>query len=231
VRRLAAALALLLACAGAWAVPRQIASEYELTSTGMTIGQVRERFVREGDTYRIESVSRALGVLKLLHDETITLQSSGTVGPEGLRPLRFEERRARDPQRNVSASFDWERGVMRSDFRGKTTEHALAPRTQDRLSMLYQFMHLTPRAGTVELAMSNGRKVARYSYRLVGEPRIATPAGEFDTFHFERVPTEPGDSRVEVWLAKERHLLPVRVVFDDPGGFRVEQTLTALQVQ
>jgi hypothetical protein len=35
--------------------------------------------------------------------------------------------------------------------------------------------------------MSNGRKVELYTYRFVDEVRIATPAGEFDTLHFERV--------------------------------------------
>ena len=56
--------------------------------------------------------------------------------------------------------------------------------------------------------MSNGRKVESYTYRLVDEGRIGTPAGEFDTLHFERVTSEPNDRHVEVWLAKDAPLLP-----------------------
>ena len=97
--------------------------------------------------------------------------------------------------------------------------------------MMYQFMHIKPRAGNVVLSMSNGRKVERYAYRLVNETRIATPAGEFDSFHFERVTSGPNDRHVEVWLAKDRHNFPVRVVFDDPRGLRVEQTLVALKTE
>ena len=68
--------------------------------------------------------------------------------------------------------------------------------------------------------MSNGRKVERYTYRLVGEVRLATPAGEFETMHFERVVESARESKAEVWLAKDRFNFPVRVVFDvRPHGF------------
>jgi hypothetical protein len=79
--------------------------------------------------------------------------------------------------------------------------------------------------------MSNGRKVDVYSYRLVNEERVSTPAGEFDTLHYERVTSSRKESRAEVWLAKDRHNFPVRVVFDNPSGLRLEQSLVALQTR
>lgn len=231
--RLAASLALALALAAfpVWALPAQVSAEYQLTSGGLPIGRVNESFVRSGDTYTIHSVSRSEGLLKAFYDEEITLRSNGRVGTEGLQPWGFEEKRARDPKRNVSATFDWDRGVMHSRFRGETSDHALPAGTQDRISMMYQFMYSAPRAGQLVLAMSNGRKVEHYIYRLVDEPRIATPLGELDTLHFERVTASAKESRAEVWLAKQHHNLPVRIVFDDPRGLRVEQNVVALQAQ
>ena len=226
-------LALLLAplLVPAAAMPSRITAEYQLLNKGLTIGRVQETYVRKGDTYEISSVSRSEGVLKLLYDEQITLTSTGRIVEEGLKPLQFDERRARDPKRDVNASFDWERGIMHSRFRGELSQHPLPPATQDRISMMYQFMHIRPRTGNLTLAMSNGRKVERYTYRLVDEARVATPAGEFDAFHFERVTSAPNDRHVEVWLAKEHHNFPVRIVFDDPRGLRVEQTLVALKTE
>src|SRR5262245_55562173 len=232
MKRLAALLLLPFAAAAfASAMPTRINAEYELTNRGLTIGRVTESFVRSGDTYEIQSVSRAEGVLKVLYDEQITVQSSGKVNDAGLRPLQFEERRTREPKRDVNASFDWDKGVMHSRYRGETTEQPLPPATQDRLSMMYQFMNVKRRDGNVTLAMSNGRKVETYVYRFVNETRIATPAGEFDTLHFERVTSGPNDRHVEVWLAKDRHNFPVRVVFDDPRGIRVEQALLTLRTE
>jgi hypothetical protein len=231
--RFALALALLLAptVATAAALPSRITAEYQLVNRGLTIGRVQESFVRKGDTYEISSVSRSEGILKLIYDEQITLTSTGRIVEEGLRPLRFEERRTRDPKRNVDASFDWERGVMHSRYRGEVSQHPLLPATQDRISMMYQFMRLKPRTGNLTLAMSNGRKVELYTYRLVDEGRVSTPAGEFDALHFERVTSAPNDRHVEVWLAKEHHNFPVRVVFEDPRGLRVEQALVAFKAE
>jgi hypothetical protein len=227
------AAAVILCCSfAAYAAPSEIKAEYQLTNNGIVIGRVHESFVRkDDDTYSISSVSRSEGILKLLYDETITLQSSGRVVAKGLQPLRFEERRSRDPKRDVEATFDWERGRFESRFRGETSTLPLPRETQDRISMMYQFMHFKPRTGSFVVAMSNGRKVERYMYRLVDEVRIATPLGEFDTFHLERVIDTARDNRAEVWLAKERDNFPVRVVFDDPKGLRIEQSVVALQAR
>jgi hypothetical protein len=230
MKRLAALLLAslpILACA----IPSRITAEYELVNNGMTIGRVHESFVRTGDNYEIQSVSRSEGMLKMLYDETITLQSSGKVGEQGLKPLQFDERRTKEPKRDVSATFDWERGVLQSRYRGEVTRHALPPATQDRISMMYQFMHVKPRQGNMTLTMSNGRKVERYTYRMVDEVKIGTPAGEYDTIHFERVVDEPNDRHVEVWLAKAHGYFPVRIRFDDPRGFRVEQRLVSLRTE
>jgi hypothetical protein len=228
MKRLAALLLASLPALGA-AIPNRITAEYELVNNGLTIGRVHESFTRNGDNYSIQSVSRAEGMLKVLYDEQITLQSSGKVGEEGLKPLQFEERRTKEPKRDVSATFDWEHGVLQSRYRGEVTRHALPPATQDRISMMYQFMHVKPRQGNMTLTMSNGRKVERYTYRMVDEAKVATPAGEYDTIHFERVVTEPNDRHVEVWLAKDQGFFPVRIRFDDPRGFRVEQRLVSLR--
>jgi hypothetical protein len=223
--------ALLLASSTAAAVPNEITAEYQVTSSGVKIGRVNETFVRKGDDYSIQSVTRSEGPLKLIFDDQVTLESSGKVVAAGLKPMRFEQRRAKDSRRDVEASFDWERGVMRSTYHGESSEVSLPAETQDRISLMYQLMRARPVDGTMKVPMSNGRKVEMYTYRLVREERLATPAGEFDTLHFERVTTKPTESRADVWLAKDRFNFPVRVVFDDPKGFKLDQTLVTLQTR
>jgi len=223
------ALALTLVASGvARAAPSEIAAEYTLTFTGITIGHVSETYSRIGDKYAIRSVARAEGPLKLFLDDQLTLSSSGRVVAAGLQPLEFEQHRANSSKGAVQATFDWTRGVMLSNDEGKRSETPLPEHTQDRISVMYQFMNLKTVDATVAMHMSNGRKVELYTYRLVDEPHIATPAGEFDTLHYERVTTGPRESKAQVWLAKDRFNFPVRVEFVDPKGFRVEQTLVGL---
>lgn len=219
------------AAAAAHAAPSRIDAEYAISTAGLVIGRVVEHFERDGSRYRIESVTRSEGFLKPLLDETVTLRSEGRVGARGLEPRLFEQRRARDPGRDVRATFDWEAGRMRSEYRGETRTEPLPPGTQDRLSVLYQFMNMGPPADEVRLAMSNGRKVEHYAYRKVGEALLQTPAGELDTLHYERVTESARESRAELWLARDRHLVPVRILFEDARGLRLEQSLLSLTVR
>ena len=217
-----------LLAAPARALPTQVEAQYQITAGGIVIGRVHETYVRKGDSYRIESTTRAEGVLKLFRDDTIVLTSAGRVGPKGLQPLHFEQRRLGDRTRDIVAEFDWAKAELRSEYRGESSVHALPPGTQDRLSILYQFMGGGTAARLVRLHMSNGRKVEVYAYRKVGEPVIATPAGEFATAHYERVTESEKESRAQLWLAKDRFNLPVRVVFEDAKGLKLEQNLVSL---
>ncbi len=228
VAALALAAALPAAAASAEATPSHVEAEYRITSGGVVIGRVRETYVREGARYRIESVTRSEGPLKLFLDDTVTLQSEGRVGPQGLVPLRFEQRRTRDGSRDIQATFDWAGSRLRSEYRGEEHTQPLPAGTQDRLSIMYQFMNVAAHANEVRVHMSNGRKVELYNYRKVDEPRLATPAGEFATVHFERVLDSPDDGQAQLWLAKDRFNLPVRVVFMDAKGLKLDQQLVSL---
>jgi hypothetical protein len=59
-----------------------------------------------------------------------------------------------------------------------------------------------------------------------GEPTIKTQAGQFATVHYARA-AEAGESKAELWLAKDRYHLPVRVSYRDKNG-NFEQVLMSL---
>jgi hypothetical protein len=230
MKRALAFVFLLAAATASQALPVEIAVEYRISSLGATIGRVKEQFLRSGETYSINSVTRSEGMLKLVIDDSITLKSHGRIDAGGLQPLEFEQKRAGSPAKDIHATFDWERGVLVSRFAGETREVALPKATQDRISVMYQFMTLT-KSDLVEMNMSNGRKVERYTYRFVDEVRLSTPAGDFDTLHYARVTDSPKENKAEVWLAKDRFNIPVRVIFDDPKGLKLEQVVLSLQVR
>ncbi len=224
---LLAALLLSTSVAAA-APPSEVIAEYTVIHTGLTIGRINEVFLRKGDLYTAQSVTRSEGPLKLLLDDQITLESSGRLGAAGLQPLEFVQRRAKDPKRDLHTSFDWDKGTVSTLLHGEKSEVALPPETQDRLSAMYQFLHIASYGPTLAMPMAMGRRVETYNYRLVEEGKLATPAGEFDTLHYARVTEKPGDTKVDVWLAKDRYKFPVRAIFDDPKGFRLEQMLVLI---
>ena len=223
---------LLLASASALAAPSEITAQYTLAHKALgVIGRVDETYSRNGDSYSIRSVSRSEGALKVFLDDQIVLESSGKVNSHGLQPLNFGQRRANSTKGEVRATFDWDKGIMHSVHGGERSEIPLPRETQDRISVMYQFMNLPLGSAPVTMPMSNGRKVDVYTYRFVDEVRLTTPAGDFDTLHYARVTADPKESKAEVWLAKSHFNIPVRVVFDDPKGLRLEQTLVAFKAR
>ena len=116
---------------------------------------------------------------------------------------------------------------MRYDGRNETVQ--LPAGTQDRLSVMYQFMFL-PADQLRELAfqMTNGRKIEPYRYQLAGSEQLDTPIGKLDTLHFVKQ-REPGENGTEVWLAPERNLFPVKLLILENDGSKFEQVITQLE--
>lgn len=219
------------AAAAAVAAPTEIIAEYRLIHTGFTIGRINETFVRNGEGYAATSTTRSEGALKVLLDDQLTLASAGRVGAAGLQPHTFSQVRAKDHVRDIKSVFDWDKGVMRTSLRAETTETPLAQATQDRLSVMYNFMHLPSYAETLFIPLAINRRIDPYTYRKLGEEKLTTPAGDFDTLHYQRVGGKPSDMKVDVWLAKNLSHFPVRAIFDDPKGFKLEQLIEKVQVK
>jgi hypothetical protein len=225
------ALLFAFAAVTAGAQPMEVTAEYIVTNNALTVGRVSESFVRKGDGYTIQSVTRSDGVLKPFLDDQITVESSGRVGEAGLQPLVYVERRLKDSRRDLKLTFDWDKRVMSTLFRGESSGVALPTATQDRISVMYQFMSMRDFGETITIPMAERSKVQLFNYRLVGEAKLATPAGEFDTRHYQRIVTDPTDTKADVWLAKDRFNFPVRLILDNPKGFKLEQNIVDLQTR
>ena len=52
---------------------------------------------------------------------------------------------------------------------------------------------------------------------------MKTPAGEFDALKLVKQKDNPQDKATEIWLAADRHYLPVRILVVDKDGTRLDQ--------
>ncbi len=226
----AAALLLWAAAASVQAAPQRVSAQYQLLKDGQPVAVVDETFTRSGDRYRIESETKGVGIFALLVKGSVRLVSSGEVTKKGLRPLHFEHHRGADPARTIYADFDWPANSLDLRHDGATETVALQPGSQDRLSLMYQFMFLRRRPADLVFYMTNGKKLDQYRYRRVGVETLTTPAGPLRTLHYSRQ-HEPDEDGTEVWLAMDRHYFPVRVLIEEKDGGTLEQTLTRLDIE
>lgn len=206
-------IAFSFACAAAAAPPQRVEIGYEVARNGSLVAEVSERLEHDGRSYRLSETWKGRGAFALRGEAKRT--SRGTVGTDGLRPLEYEDRRSgRDPRR---VQFD-------------PAANTPTLQRQDRLSFIWTFAFAPP-AATAAVSVADGRSVTAYVYRTAGRERVKTPAGEFDALKLVRRRDGPQDRATEIWLAADRHYLPVRILVTDKDGTRFDQVAVRIAAQ
>jgi hypothetical protein len=223
---------LALGSAAAHSAPRAIKATYSASMSGMSIGTMAETFETEGSTYRIVSESKPMGLAALLlQRQPLRFTSRGQLTNAGLRPALFEGRRTANDPPMVSAEFDWANGHVQLRHNGKLESVPLVPGTQDRLSIMYQYMYVRlDKLRQIDFAMTNGRRLRQYRYRITPDVEIDTALGRLKTLHLVKQ-HEPGDNHAEAWLSPQHQNLAVKMLIVERDGVRYEQLIQSLELR
>lgn len=215
-------------------VPHQIEriqASYDVLKGSIKIATISETYTRKQDRYHIESVSKAVGLLAVFKPETVRTTSEGTLTAKGLRPLTFIQTRELDTDRNVRADLDWGANrITLTDRNGKRTQPLHGP-TQDRLSVMYQFMFMALQdSAALSFNMTNGSKVDEYNYRITPNQSVTVPLGTFNSLYLVSAP-EASLRQTEIWLATEHANFPYKMVITESNGDKLTQVLTRFDVE
>ncbi len=203
---------------------------YDVFKGSFKIGEIEESYVRERDHYTLISTTHGVGLVALIKPGRIIIKSSGLINPRGLQPLRFSDVREGEEYRNRSAEFDWEAKQLTLIHQEERNVLSLQDGTQDRLSVMYQFMFLPLKPGSsLDFPMTNGGKLDNYHYVIALGPRLDTSAGNFDTLYVENQPKK-NESKTEIWLAVKYHNLPFKMTITDPDGGQLTQLIKKFSV-
>jgi hypothetical protein len=211
--------------------PQAVDIGYNMFRNGLHIATMSESFESKDGEYRLVSETRAVGLFALVQKQPLRFTSQGRLSEAGLQPRHFEGKRGESDPRQVRGDFDWQAGSLTISHDGKTDTLALPSDTQDRLSVLYQFMFLAPdKLQRLEFAMTNGRKLDRYRYTVTSGVEIDTPLGRLATVHLVKQ-HRSDESATEVWLSPQHRYLPVKVMVQEEDGARYEQFATRLEIR
>jgi hypothetical protein len=231
---LAALLAALLTITAhaAAAPPSNVKAVYDVFKDGLHVATATESFERSDGKYQVVSEQTPAGLLAMFVRIRNKFISSGTVTMAGLHPQQFEINRLDDASKNVSDRFDWDAGLLRMTFDGRTETAPLAAGAQDRLSVMYQFMFLpVERLRDLSFQMtSNGKKIENYRYQIAGNETLDTALGKLKTVHLVKQ-REANDNGVEIWLAPDHNMFPVKLLIIENDGSKFEQVITRLDAR
>ncbi len=215
--------------------PKRIQATYEVTKDGMPFANVHEQFVITGNSYKVESVTKGIGIYALFGERKLI--SVGELTNQGLKPAHFELQQGDNPKKALLADFDWSKSALHMLVKGTPKDAELAPGTQDLASYAYQFMFVpAPLKNEITVTLTTGKKLNQYVYKINAEQEVLNIAGmQYKTLHL--LPPAPLDASKpptetkELWLATEHRYVPVRIMMIDENGQKLEQTLTELHVE
>jgi hypothetical protein len=209
--------------------PTRVMVSYDVLKGSFRGITITETYTLTQDRYRIERVSKAVGLLALIKPETIRETSEGTLTTKGLRPNTYIQKRELDTERNTRADFDWSaKRIILTDHTGSRTL-PLSAGTQDLLSAMYQFMFVPLKSvATLNFYMTNGKKLDIYNYRITPDQSVTVPLGTFKALYVASVP-EADASRTEIWLAEEHANFPYKMDITDKDGDKLSQVITKFE--
>lgn len=210
--------------------PRKLQLTYDVSYTGIVAAELTEVLEHDGRRFSLSSEGRGVGLGALLYRGVAKRWCRGEITGAGLRPLEFREQRGDKPA--SVAVFDWAAKTLTQEHEGRTETAAMALPLQDRLSFLYSFAfqsapELKP-GRQIGITLTDGRGLTRFLYRVDAGETLKTPAGEFETVRLVKQRENKDDKGTEIWFARDRNYLPVRILVIEKDGVRIDQVLTRL---
>ena len=198
-------------------------------SLGQRVASMEYLFEFDELHYRLRTEGRATGLMGLVYGGLLTQDSRGRIGPEGLLPERYTERRGERAARFVT--FDRTTGLAQADD-GAT--QPLVPGAQDQLSAFWQ-LALIARLTPAQLAIGHelrwpiarGRRLHAMRIVSLGEETLhPAHSPPIKTLHLALTAVmEPEDGRIDVWLASDDAMQPVRMKIASAQGLVLDQIL------
>ena len=213
----------------AQALPKSVQLEYDLVRDGKLFARVKESFTQNGKQYRIQSITKGVGIYALVGERKIT--STGAVTKAGLKPSRFELHRGKNDNKTLIADFDWAKNMLIMQKNDEKQTENLSPGTQDLASYAYQFMFSPPLKDDITVTMTTGKKLYVYQYKVLARgTNLSIAKTDYKTLQLSNE-AAAGQDKKQLWLAQDQFYLPVRYQLTDDDGDSYEQTLTKIHVE
>jgi hypothetical protein len=193
---------------------------------GLAQGEQTLVWINEGERYTLTSVAAATGLTGVFYSGRFVQTSRGRITPRGLAPEEFWDQRG---DKHSSARFDPASNILTvTPAKGTPRHFDYQDEVQDVLSL---FFHLAltapPQHGLLTYTVFNGKKLRTYTYDVRGEETLETELGALRTLHLAR--RTDIDGRFEIWLAIDRHYLPVRILRAEKKGVDGELAILSIE--
>ncbi len=197
-------------------LPNELTLHYKVSLGSAELGSLSTKLRRQGETYEVDSRTRAEGVASILLGGDIRENCTFSVRSERIRTLKYQVTREGRKGFRHDVDFDWEAGTLR--FSNGEIRRLPDGYTLDNCSVPFAFMVGTP--NTFANGMMNivgGQRIRQFTNASVTEERLSTPIGVLDSIRIEQRRYDKPERTFTVWVAPSRGNLPVKIVERRPS--------------
>lgn len=208
-------------------LPKRIVANYVVSKDGTPFAKVSEIYLVTGNTYKVESTTKGIGIYALLGQRKLT--STGLVTAQGLKPQHFELHQGHSESKTLLSDFDWSNNTLTMLVKGTPQVVPLAAGTQDLASFAYQFMFISKSLkNDITVTLTTGKKLNQYQYKIQPELEVMNVDGtQYKTMHLvPAIQSSEHTETKELWLLRDKNFILGRFLMVDEDGAKLEQTLT-----
>ncbi|HEB86354.1 MAG TPA: DUF3108 domain-containing protein [Gammaproteobacteria bacterium] len=195
-------------------LPDHLELRYSWHYGNIKLGATKKELKLKSDRYILTSHTQAEGLGKLIDNGLLQERGEFKVDGQTVVPLRYEQARTGKKAYQRQVTFDWQDNTL---VYGNGHKEKLPKGTQDSGSLFFALMLQSgEELDNKTVHVTNGRRLSHYRYTLEGTEPLHTPIGTLNTRRIMR--SKPGRKEtVTVWLATDRHNLPVKIVKQREG--------------
>lgn len=204
---------------------------YQINWHGISAGSSQHELKKVGpNTYAGESISKPyLTIVPFGNSE----RSEFTVEDSVIKPIRYDFMTEEKGKTIIGfVDFDWvKHALLKSIQNGEERNEPLADGIQDRITYTLQLRLdlLNNKKDNLTYTVIEPKKIKQYTFHIIGDEKITTPMGTFNTVKLETV-NEKGDRKTQIWLAKDLDYLLIRLVQYRDDSLDTEAILKTLKV-
>ena len=214
--------------------PLPYAASYEARAMGMRTSAYRTLELADNNRFRLNhglSVT-ALGANLITVNESTEFvwQAQGAV------PLQYHYQQSGVRRRDEQVAFDWQELTAAMNRDGREQTQTLESGMQDNLSFSAQMssdLLNQPDLRTTDTLLTyqilDARRLEYHEYRVAGEERISTAAGELDTLKLERVRDSDSGRSTVIWLSTQHQFILAKLLQVESNGSEMELTLESIE--
>ncbi len=191
-------------------LPENLDLVYRANIAGINIGTLNRnlRAVGKGK-YEVTSETNATGIAAILLKDTYREKSEFKIVANMIYPLSYRQAPDNRPDKARIATFNWDRKKVSLN---NDRVYDISPGVQDPASFLFFWMLNPPEKGQAgKISLVDGKRMTHYEFKIIGHEKVESLWGKINTLRIERQKEGSPDKILRMWLATERHYVPVKI--------------------